>query len=78
MKKYIYKRYYITCGNKYFCGTYIYHGYLFAIWGDKLNAKEYRKINSVNIMKEKLEHRHILGDHEDKNIEIEILERDFY
>lgn len=76
--KYIYKRYYITCGNKYFCGTYTYQGHLYAVWGDKFNAKEYRKINSVNAMKEKLYRKYILGDHEDKNIEIEILEREFY
>ena len=78
MKKYIYKRYYITCGNKYFCGTYTFQGCLYAVWGDKINAKEYRKINNVNAMKEKLEHKCILGDHEDKDIKIEILERDFY
>lgn len=29
-------------------------------------------------MKEKLERKYILGDHEDKNIEIEILEKQFY
>ena len=78
MNKYIYKRYYITCGSKYFCGTYIYQGCLYAIWGDKFNAKEYRKVNSVSAMKEKLERKYILGDHENKNIEIEILEREFY
>lgn len=78
MKKYIYKRYYITCGNKYFCGTHTYQGYLYAVWGDKFNAKEYRKVDSVNAMKEKLEHKYILGDHEGKDIKIESLEREFY
>ena len=78
MKKYIYKRYYIICGSKYFCGTYTYQGYLYAAWGDKSNAKEYRKLNSVNAMKEKLERNYILGDHEGKDIDIEILEKEFY
>jgi len=78
MKKYIYKRYYITCGSKYFCGTYTYQGCLYAVWGDKIDAKQYRKVNSVNAMKEKLERKYILGDHEDKDIEIEVIEKDFY
>ena len=78
MKKYIYKRYYIMCEKKYFCGTYFCQGCLHAIWGDKFSAKEYRKINSVNAMKERLESGYIFGDHEDKNIEIEVLEREFY
>lgn len=78
MKKYIYKRYYITCGSKYFCGTYTYQGYLYAAWGDKINAKQYRKNTAVVAMKERLEHKCILGDHEDKDIKIEISEKDFY
>ena len=78
MKKYIYKRYYITCGSKYFCGTYTYQGCLYAIWGDKISAKEYRMASKVSAMKEKLESKYIFGDHEDKDIKIETLERDFY
>lgn len=78
MNKHIYKRYYITCGGKYFCRTCIRDGKLYAIWGSKFSAMEYKQITSVNAMKEKLEKEYIQGYHEGKPVEIETIERNFY
>lgn len=78
MNKYTYKRYYLICGSKYFCGTYTYRGEIYAIWGSKTDAKQYRILNKVKAMKEKLEKRLIQGDHEKKDINIETVEKDFY
>ena len=76
MKQYVYKRYYLVCGKHYFKGTYTYQGELYACWtDDKFNAKQYRIFNAAKSMKEKLDKKLIQGDHEDRNVEIETIEK---